>query len=139
MRLRQIKITSLFSTLLLIIGCSQAAESDTLTIAENGIAKAVIVISPNVSEPEQHAASELAKFLEQITGAEFEIVPPPAADRPRLLIGQKAAALTRASRPRSLNWLIGGLGTDGIIISKKGNDLILAGGHPRGTWRCGGR
>jgi hypothetical protein len=65
--LRQIKITSLISMLLLIVGCSQTVKNDSFTIAENGVAKAVIVIAEDSSEPEQHAAAELAEFLEQIT------------------------------------------------------------------------
>ena len=96
MVLRQMKIISLISMLLLIVGCSQALESDTLTIAENGIAKAVIVVAEDASEPEQHAAAELANFLEQITGAEFEIVSPPATNGPRLLVGTKAAKLAKS-------------------------------------------
>jgi hypothetical protein len=112
---------------LLFVGCSKAVESDSLKIAENGIAKAIIVIADDASEPEQHAAAELVKFLEQITGAEFDIVSPPAANGPRLLIGAEAANL--AKRDFSTD----GLGTDGIIIRSVGNDLILAGGHPRGT------
>jgi hypothetical protein len=127
MKFQKTKTTLLISMLLLIVGRSQAAEGDTLTIAENGIAKAVIVISENASKPEQHAAAELVRFLEQITGAEFDIVPPPAANGPRLLVGTKAAKL--AKRDFSTD----GLGTDGIIIRSVGNDLILTGGHPRGT------
>jgi hypothetical protein len=121
------KIISLISMLLLIVGCSQTVESNALIIAENGIAKAVVVISEDASEPEQHAAAELANFLEQITGAEFEIVSPPAAKSPRILVGTNAAKL--AKRDFSTD----GLGTDGIVIRSVGNDLILAGGHPRGT------
>ena len=127
MRLRQIKITSLISMLLLIVGCSQTVKNDAFTIAEDGVAKAVIVIAEDASEPEQHAAAELAEFLEQITGAEIEVVSPPAVDSPRLLVGTEAAKLAKP------DFSTDGLGTDGIVIRRAGNDLILAGGHPRGT------
>ncbi|NQT03999.1 MAG: DUF4838 domain-containing protein, partial [Planctomycetes bacterium] len=127
MMLQQTKITLLISMLLLIVGCSQTVKNDTFTIAENGVAKAVIVIAEDASEPEQHAAAELAEFLEQITGAEIEVVSPPAAGGPRLLVGTEAAKL--AKRDFSTERL----GTDGIVIHSVGNDLILAGGHPRGT------
>lgn len=96
-------------------------------IAENGQPKAVIVVAVDAPEPEQHAASELADFLRQITGAEFEITHPPAAGKSRLLVGPEAARL--ADPGFSTN----GLGSDGIIIRRVGDDLILAGGHPRGT------
>ncbi|MCP4610251.1 MAG: DUF4838 domain-containing protein [Planctomycetes bacterium] len=127
MRLRQIIITLLISMLLLIAGCPQTVKDDSALIAENSVAKAVIVITEDASKSEQHAAAELAEFLEQITGAEFEVVSPPAADSPRLLVGAEAAKLAEP------DFSTDGLGTDGVVIRRIDNDLILAGGHPRGT------
>jgi len=98
-----------------------------VTIAENGVAEAVIVIAPDAAEPEQHAAGELANFLSQITGAKFDIVPPPAAGKSRLLVGPQAAKLAAP------DFSADGLGAEGIIIRSAGDDLILAGGYPRGT------
>ena len=62
MTLEKIKITSLISMLLLIIGHSQTVKDDSVFIAENSKAKAVIVISEDASESEQHAAKELANW-----------------------------------------------------------------------------
>jgi len=118
------KITLLVGGFML---CAFTAKADAVTIAENGAAKAVIVIASDASEPQQHAASELADFLSQITGAKFEIVPPPAAGRSRLLVGPQAARLAAA------DFSADGLGAEGIIIRSVGDDLILAGGYPRGT------
>lgn len=106
---------------------SLAGQVRATTIAENGVAKAVIVIAMDAPQPEQHAAGELANFLSQITGAKFDIVPPPAAGKARLLVGPQAAKL--ATPDFSAN----GLGAEGIIIRSAGDDLILAGGYPRGT------
>ncbi len=75
--LRKSKIGLLFVTLSFVVGCGKAAKDDTLTIAENGVAKAVIVVAIDAPEPERHAAAELADFLQQITGAKFDIAPPP--------------------------------------------------------------
>jgi hypothetical protein len=125
--LQKTKITVLPVVLLLIVGRGQAANDETLTIAENGTAKTVIVVAADATEPEQHAAAELADFLQQITGAQFEILHPPVAGKSRLLVGPKAAKLAAA------DFSTDGLGADGIIIRTAGNDLILAGGHPRGT------
>ncbi len=125
--LRKSKIGLLFVTLSFVVGCGKAVKDDTLTIAEKGVAKAVIVIAEDASEPEQHAAAELADFLRQITGAKFEIIHPPVAGRPRLLVGPKAAKLAES------DFTVEGLGTDGIVIRSVGNDLILAGNYPRGT------
>ncbi len=127
MRLEKIKITLLLVAILPVFGCEQAAKNGVVTIAENSMAKAVIVIDEDAGEPEQHAAAELADFLEQITDAKFDIVHPPAVGRSRLLVGPEAAKLAKP------DFTVEGLGTDGIIIRTVGNDLILAGGHPRGT------
>jgi hypothetical protein len=117
----------LLAVFILIAGCTQAAESNVMTIAQNGSAKAVIVISADATEPEQHAAAELADFLQQITGAKFDTLSPPATGKSRLLVGPQAAKLAVT------DFSTDGLGADGIIIRTKGNDLILAGGQPRGT------
>ena len=121
------KIAVLLLALSLSIAYAQAATNDKVTIAKDGAAKAVIVVASDADEPEQHAANELAGFLRQITGAEFEIQAPPAAGQSRLLVGPGAAKLAEA------NFSTDDLGADGIVIRTVGDDLILAGGRPRGT------
>ena len=49
----------------------EVQQARTLTIAENGSSKAVIVVAKGAPQPEQHAASELADFLRQITGRTY--------------------------------------------------------------------
>lgn len=121
------RIAVLLAGLLLTVGYVQAATSYTVTIAQNGEAKAVIVLAVDAAEPERHAANELAGFLRQITGAKFEIQAPPATGQSRLLVGPKAAKLAVA------DFSTDGLGAEGIVIRTVGDDLILAGGRPRGT------
>ncbi len=104
-----------------------AAQVHGVTVAENGVAQAVIVVAPDASEPQRHAADELANFLEQITGAKFEKAAPPAAGKSRLLVGPQAAKLAEP------DFSTDGLGSDGFVIRTAGDDLILAGGEPRGT------
>ncbi|MHC4556106.1 MAG: DUF4838 domain-containing protein [Planctomycetota bacterium] len=125
--IQKAKITLLIVAMLFVIGCEEAVTDSVVTIVENGAAKAVIVVAQDAAEPEQHAAAELADFLQQITGAKFDILSSPAAGQSRLLIGPKAAKLATE------DFSTDGLGADGIIIRTNGNDLILAGGHPRGT------
>ena len=120
-------IALLLVVLSLIVGYVQAATNETVTIAQNGEAKAVIVIAEDAAEPERYAATELAGFLRQITGAKFEIQAPPAGGKSRLLVGPGAAKSAAA------DFSTDGLGTDGIVIRTLGDDLILAGGRPRGT------
>ncbi|MBL7186938.1 MAG: hypothetical protein ISS70_11520 [Phycisphaerae bacterium] len=125
--LRKSTIGLLCITLSLIAGCGQAVKDNTIAISRNGATKAVIVVAADAAEPERHAAAELADFLQQITGAKFEIEPAPAEGKSRLLIGPGAAKLAQA------DFSTDGLGADGIIIRNVADDLILAGGHPRGT------
>ena len=127
MMLRGSRIGLLCVTLSLIAGCAQAVANNTITISHNGTAKAVVVVAADASEAERHAADELAGFLRQITGARFKIVPGPAEGASRILVGPGAAKLAQP------DFSTDGLGADGIVIRNVGDDLILAGGHPRGT------
>ncbi|UCG59816.1 MAG: DUF4838 domain-containing protein [Phycisphaerales bacterium] len=120
---RNMEVTSLLCLFVFLI----AAPVPGAVISRNGSAEAVIVIAPGAPESEQHAAAQLAHFLQEVTGAEFQIGPPAAPGKSRLLIGPNAA---RLADPQ---FSVTGLGSDGIVIRTIGNDLILAGGQPRGT------
>jgi len=101
--------------------------AEAVVIAENGKAKMVIVIAADASEPERHAAAELASFLQQITGGKFETAAEPAPGGGSLLVGPSAARFIEPG------FTTDGLRSDGIVIRSAGDDLILAGGRPRGT------
>lgn len=98
-----------------------------VTIAKAGKAQAVVVVAADASAPQKHAAQELASFLQQVTGGEFDIVQKPLQGKSSLLVGPKAA---KTADPA---FSTHGLGHDGLIIRTVGDDLILAGGEPRGT------
>jgi hypothetical protein len=104
-----------------------------MILAEGGLARAAIVVDPGASAVQRHAAAELARFLDQITGAQFAPVCRTNADRACLLVGPQAAKRANA------DFSTEGLGTDGIVIRPVEDDLILAGfwpsctGTPRGT------
>ncbi len=125
--LQKTRIMIVLVVLPLIAGYVQAATNETVIIAQNGTAKVVIVVADDAEESERYAATELAGFLRQITGATFEIQAPPAAGQSRLLVGPGAAKSATA------DFSTNGLGSDGIVIRTVGDDLILAGGRPRGT------
>jgi len=98
-----------------------------ITISKDGRAQAVVVVAADASEPEQYAAKELAQFLGQITGAEFNVADREDEQASCLFVGPDAA-----------KWADGqfstdGLGAEGIVLKTVGDDLILAGGRPRGT------
>ena len=116
----------LFLGTLLLLSCFVPAIY-AQTIADNSAAKAVIVIDPRADAPEQHAANELADFLGRVTAAQFEITHEPSPTRSNIFVGPQAAKSADAT------FSTAGLGTDGIVIRTHGNNLILAGGKPRGT------
>lgn len=118
-RMRFLLILSLIS---IATTCAAA-----MTLAENGSVRAVIVVDPDASVPDRHAADELATFLGQVTGISFQITNDPSAGKPRILIGEAAARLADPA------FSVKALGNEGIIIRTRGSDLILAGGEPRGT------
>jgi len=98
-----------------------------ITISNGGEAKAIIVIAADAPEPEQYAAKELATFLGRITGAEFELAGEEKRGVSCIFVGPAAA------RWADNQFLTDGLGAEGIVSRTIEDDLILAGGRPRGT------
>ncbi len=116
-----------FASLVLSMAASMTGTANAVVIAENGAPKAAVVVADNASPAEKYAAQELASFLKQVTGADFEVKAAASDDRPGLLVGPDAAKLADPSFSTE------GLGAEGLIIRTANNDLILAGGRPRGT------
>ncbi len=108
----------------IIAGQVQAAG---LLLADEGRAVATIVVAENAGPPVRHAAEELQKFLGEVTGATFELGHAKQGDGAHLLVGPAAARLADPE------FTTDGLGDEGIVIRTVENDLILAGGDPRGT------
>lgn len=98
-----------------------------ITISRNGQTTAVIVVAPDASEPEQYAAAELARFLGQIAGGEFKVQNEGNKESSCIFVGPGAAKWA------DTQFSTDGLGAEGIVLRTAGDDLILAGGRPRGT------
>jgi len=117
-------------TLAIIFFLSCQVTAKTITLAKSGKACASIVVSTNCTAGEKTAANELASCLQKVTGAEFTVCNPPTAmtaDR-RIWVG--ASEPVRKMLP-DVKWEK--LSPDAIVIKTIGNDLVLAGGQPRGT------
>lgn len=99
----------------------------TITISSDSRAEAVVVVAEDASVAEKHAAAELASFLAQITGGDFQISNDTGAKGTKLLVGRKAADLA------GLDLSTPELGDDGIVIRIIGDNLILTGDTGRGT------
>jgi len=101
-----------------LIACWAATPCEAMILAENGQAKADIVIGPGASDPARHAAQELAHFLEQISGGRFPIANKPTHGRTAIFLQAPLAEK---------------LGDEEIVIKTTDDGLILTGGEPRGT------
>jgi len=124
--MRRQPVAGMFALAMSACAC-EAAETRRVTIAENGVAKAVIVVADDATAPEQYAAAELAGFLRQVTGATISVTNRAQRERSRILVGEGAV---KAIAP---DFSVSDLGQEGLIIRTAGNDLYLAGGRPRGT------
>jgi hypothetical protein len=110
-----------------IVVLSVLSAAQAITIATSGKPQASIVVGADATVVERYAADELARFLRQVTGGEFKVNDSSANSESRLLVGAGAARLADAQ------FSTDDLGNEGIVIRTAGNDLILAGGRPRGT------
>ncbi len=114
-----------------LISCMQTDEPavaddpvQQLSLADQGETAYVISLAEDASAPEKTAAEELAKYLGQVTGADFAVVAPDSvAARPAIAVGSGAA---RALEP-ALDLAIQSLGQEGILIRSIGFNLILTG------------
>lgn len=108
----------------------RVSDGKTMTLAEQGKAKCVIVIADQATPDEKTAAQILQTYLREITGGVFTISPESAIEDniPQILVGhtKRLAKLYPDVNWRSMN-------EDGIFIKTAEHRLILSGGRPRGT------
>src|SRR5439155_15624278 len=89
-----------------------------ITLVKDGKSDYVIVTAPNPTPAEQRGASELQKYIQQMSGAELPIVANPKP--------MPAHAIVTGPGPASL-------GSEGFTIKTTGQRLAIIGGRPRGT------
>jgi hypothetical protein len=128
---------------MLAMGCAalnapQRVTAEELVIAENGQTAAVVVVAPNAGKWEKQAALDLAKYMQQMTGAKpaladdaEKIAAAMAGAGPLLIVGQQAIAaepalqqmLAKAAKPNPT------LKADAIAIKRNGNRVCIAGNN----------
>lgn len=119
--------------LALIFGCTSSVPVESLnknlTIAQDGKSDYVIVTAVDPSPSEKLAASELQKFIKEISGAELTIITDAEKLQSKeIILGQNKHLAKIGVR---IDFLV--LGAEGFIIKTSGNYLIIAGGALRGT------
>ncbi|HOH49959.1 MAG TPA: DUF4838 domain-containing protein [Candidatus Hydrogenedentes bacterium] len=100
-----------------------------MTLAEGGAAKAAIVVPANAPPSTLYAAEELQRFLGEMTGASFEVIPDTAPQRASEIVLGRSARLERLG----VSIDFPALGNEGYVLVTKGSHLVIAGGEPRGT------
>ncbi len=118
---------------LLIAACAllgiQNSPGKDLVIADQGATTAVIVVAPQAGEWEKRAASDLALYIERMSGAKPGTAAAPAGDGPQLIVGQAALeaepalrqALAKVAKKDPV------LQADAIVLRRAGNRVYLAG------------
>jgi hypothetical protein len=111
-------------------GPPAGSRAGSLVLAEGGRTDFTIFIAADASEPERHAAGELARFLEEMSGTKFPVEAaegPPRAGASWIAVGPGAARGTVSPEE------ISRLGGEGYLLRTKGKGIAIAGGRPRGT------
>ena len=109
-------------------GDCRAEDRAALRLAADGRTLCAIVVPEQASEMELTAATELADYLEKVTGARPGVSDQPDGLKSNIYVGyfpRWVEALADVDWPA--------LGTDGIVIRTVGTDLVLSGGRPRGS------
>ena len=100
----------------------QAESPDSLTLVQDGVARASIVLSADADETEKLAAEELNAYLHKATGTSL-----PLADaQAEILVGVRDPDLRRELGLATLAF-------DGSVIDCDEKRLVLAGNVPEGT------
>lgn len=106
------------------------AMSEGITLARDGQALFSIVVPGDAIESERTAADVLRKYLSEVTGAEFAVLPETEdlLKTPCIVVGS-GEAVQKLYPDES--WA--GLGQDGIVIKASPERIVLSGGRPRGS------
>jgi len=113
-------LTCLFG--LLVSLSSTAAGQNSVTIVENGRARATIVVPAEPNYGERKAAEQLQTYIKKASGAELRITGDrDAGPGAKIVLGRACTGLTK--RPAG----------DGFAIETAGEAIMIAGGNERGT------
>jgi hypothetical protein len=105
------------------------APSKPLALVKQGVSTYSIGVSETASPSEKHAAAELQKFVEEMSGARLPIVT--EAEKPEgnlVLVGNSTLVEPFASKISFEK-----LGPEGFVLRTVGNRVLIVGGRQRGT------
>jgi hypothetical protein len=99
-------------------------------LARDGVSRYAIVYAMDALESERTAATELSRYLQKICGADFNVYNEGSApsEAPKVFIGACRSAKKLCPE---INWRK--LDGDRVLIKIREDNLIIAGGRPRGS------
>jgi hypothetical protein len=115
--------------LIVLLTLPLATQEQPIVLADGGRSTYSICISREASPSERHAAAELQRFLEEISGVRLPVVTDEKPIPGALVLVGKSAALDRLG----LNIPFDNLGPEGFALRSEGRHLVIAGGRLRGT------
>jgi len=114
---------------MLLWGLASSLLAEEAILSRDGKALFDILVPDDAIPAERTAADQLQKYLNLVTGADFQIkqASEEALKSPYILVG--AGEMTQEEMAADFE----GLGKDGILIKVSPGRIILSGGRPRGT------
>ncbi|TFG94081.1 MAG: DUF4838 domain-containing protein, partial [Calditrichales bacterium] len=109
----------------LVLNCSCSKQ---ITLVADGKSDYVIVVSAQATDVEKYAARELKKYIRQASGAELQITDTHDPHIKSIFVGFKGTP-----EASSTNLNPAEFGSDEFIIRSSGENILIAGGQPRGT------
>jgi hypothetical protein len=100
-----------------VTGAAEPPPPSRVVIATGGSAQYAVQLPADASEPRRYAASQLAGYLERLSGAKFDAQPAPAT--PKQIVFETGAKLGAQ------------LGDDAYAIAVRGEQIVLAGDTDR--------
>ena len=105
------------------------ASAGEIVLAENGQSPYQIVVADKASPSTKHAAEELQKYLQQMTGAKLPIVSDQQPARPQGDHPRRQCPFARLKTGID----VASLGKEGYVIRTVGDNLVIVGGQLRGN------
>jgi hypothetical protein len=114
---------------LVLCVCVVSVARGAVTLVHEGVGMYGIVIPSDALPAERHAAEELSRYIERVSGARLGIVEDraPVAEQ-EILVGPSRRLVELGIE---IDWER--LGAEGFVLRTEGRRLIIAGGRPRGT------
>jgi len=124
-----LRILVLTLAILPLLGAGASAAAQRIVLARDGTTDYVIVVAADAPEYERHAASDLAHFIGEATGAKPAILDDSSPASPAEILVGNSSRVAECG----IDFAAVDLGKEGFIIRTVGGRLVIAGGRPRGT------